>query len=117
MHVAELRRCTDWIAPTKIEPLRGENEGWDKARSFPVSFYIHAHDQHRQIDPMSLSAATAVVRATALAQRARGSRVWADEQGKLFVKEAGCPLGTLWITNRCVVSRYCGASNLESTAS
>ena len=34
-----------------------------------MSFYIHAYDQNRQIGPMSLSAATSVVRATALAQR------------------------------------------------
>jgi hypothetical protein len=46
-----------------------------------------------------LSAAIAIVRATALAQRAKGSRVWANGQGKLFVKEAGCALNALWVTD------------------
>ena len=63
-----------------------------------MSFYIHAYDQYRQLGPMSLSAATSVVRATASAQRARDSRVWTDEQGKLLMKEAGCALDALWIT-------------------
>jgi hypothetical protein len=64
-----------------------------------VRFYIRSHDQHLQIGPMSLSAAESVVRATALAQRSKGSRVWIDEQGKLFVKEAGCALDALWIAD------------------
>jgi hypothetical protein len=34
-----------------------------------------------------------------LAQRAKGSRVWANEQGKLFVKELGCALSALWVTD------------------
>jgi hypothetical protein len=48
---------------------------------------------------MSLGEAESVVRATALAQRSKGSRVWIDEQGKLFVKEFGCALETLWIAD------------------
>jgi hypothetical protein len=64
-----------------------------------VRFYIRGYDQHLQIGPMSLSAAESVVRAMALAQRSKGSRVWIDEQGKLFVKEAGCALDALWIAD------------------
>ncbi len=56
-----------------------------------MSFYIHAYDKYRQLGPMSLSAATS-------AQRARDSRVWTDEQGKLLMKKAGCALDALWIT-------------------
>jgi len=64
-----------------------------------VRFYLRADDQTLQIGPMSLSAAVSVVRATALAQRSKGSRVWIDEQGKLLVKEFGCALETLWIAD------------------
>jgi hypothetical protein len=64
-----------------------------------MQFYVRAYDQEQRIGPLSLSAATSIVRATALAQRAKGSRVWANEQGKLFVEEAGCALSALWVTD------------------
>jgi hypothetical protein len=64
-----------------------------------MQFYVRAYDQDQRIGPLSLSAAISIVRATALAQRAKGSRVWADGQGKLFVKEEGCELSALWVTD------------------
>jgi hypothetical protein len=64
-----------------------------------MQFYVRAYDQDQRIGPLSLSAATSIVRATVLAQRAKGSRVWANGQGKLFVKEAGCPVSALWVAD------------------
>ena len=64
-----------------------------------MRFYLRAHDQSQQIGPMSLSEAESVVRATALAQRSRGSRVWGDGHGKLFIQEPGCALDALWVTD------------------
>jgi hypothetical protein len=64
-----------------------------------MQFYVRAYDQDQRIGPLSLSAAISIVRATALAQCAKGSRVWADGQGKLFVKEQGCELSALWVTD------------------
>ena len=65
----------------------------------PMQFFVRAHDQAQPIGPLSLSAAVSIVRATALAQRAKGSRVWANGEGKLFVKETGCALDALWVTD------------------
>jgi hypothetical protein len=65
----------------------------------PMQFFVRAQDQAQPIGPLSLSAAVSIVRATALAQRAKGSRVWASGEGKLFVKEAGCALDALWVTD------------------
>ena len=62
-------------------------------------FYIRAIDQPNPIGPMSLCAAVSVVRATALAQRSNGSRVWADAKGRLLVKETGCALAALWVSD------------------
>lgn len=62
-------------------------------------FYIRAIDQPNPIGPMSLFAAVSVVRATALAQRSNGSRVWADAKGRLLVKESGCALAALWVSD------------------
>jgi hypothetical protein len=64
-----------------------------------MQFYVRADDHTRQIGPMPLSAAESVVRATAMAQRSVGSRVWGDGRGKLFVKEAGCAPAALWVTD------------------
>ena len=64
-----------------------------------MQFYVRACDQDQRIGPLSLSAAISIVRATALAQRANGSRVWANEQGKLFVEETGCALSALWVAD------------------
>jgi hypothetical protein len=64
-----------------------------------MQFYVRAYDEEQRVGPFSLSAAIAIVRATALAQRAKGSRVWANGQGKLFVKEEGCALSALWVTD------------------
>lgn len=64
-----------------------------------MEFYVRADDHTQQIGPMSLSAAESVVRATAMAQRSSGSRVWGDGRGKLFVEEAGCAPAALWITD------------------
>jgi hypothetical protein len=64
-----------------------------------MRFYLRAYDPAQQIGPMSLSEAESVVRATGLAQRSRGSLVWGDGQGKLFIKEAGCELDALWVTD------------------
>jgi len=64
-----------------------------------MQFYVRADDQDQRIGPLSLSAAISIVRATALAQRAKGSRVWANGQGKLFVKETGCALSALWVAD------------------
>jgi hypothetical protein len=64
-----------------------------------MQFYVRACDQDQRIGPLSLRAAESIVRATALAQRAKGSRVWANGQGKLFVQEAGCALSALWVTD------------------
>jgi hypothetical protein len=64
-----------------------------------MGFYVRADDYTHQIGPMSLNAAESVVRATAMAQRSSGSRVWGDGRGKLFVKEAGCAPAALWITD------------------
>jgi hypothetical protein len=67
----------------------------------PMQFYVRADGQTQPIGPFSLSAAVSIVRATALAQRAKGSRVWAGAEGKLFVKESGCALEALWVTDAC----------------
>lgn len=64
-----------------------------------MQFYVSAHDQAQPIGPLSLSAAVSIVRATAMAQRAKGSRVWATGEGKLFVKEPGCELDALWVAD------------------
>jgi hypothetical protein len=65
----------------------------------PMQFYVCARDQAQPIGPLSLSAAVSIVRATAMAQRAKGSLVWATREGKLFVKETGCELDALWVTD------------------
>jgi hypothetical protein len=62
-------------------------------------FYIRAIDQPKPIGPMSLRAAASVVRATALAQRSNGSRVWADAKGRLLVKEMGRALAAVWVSD------------------
>jgi hypothetical protein len=64
-----------------------------------MNFYVRADDQNQPLGPMPLSAAKSIVLATALAQRSTGSRVWATDEGKLFVKEAGCPLEALWVAD------------------
>jgi hypothetical protein len=64
-----------------------------------MNFYVRTYDDNQPLGPMPLSAAKSIVVATALAQRSNGSRVWATGQGKLFVKEAGCPLDALWVTD------------------
>ena len=64
-----------------------------------MNFYVHVYDENKPLGPMPLSAAKSIVLATALAQRSSGSRVWASGEGKLFVKEAGCPLDALWVTD------------------
>src|SRR5258708_21811386 len=70
-----------------------------RSGGIPMQFYVRAYDEDERVGPLSLSAAIAIVRATALAQRAKGSRVWANGQGKLFVKEEGCALSALWVTD------------------
>jgi len=62
-------------------------------------YYIRAIDQPKPIGPMSLSAAESIVRATALAQRSNGSRVWFDAKGRLLVKEMGLALVVLWVSD------------------
>jgi hypothetical protein len=64
-----------------------------------MQFYVRADDEAQPIGPLSLNAAVSIVRATALAQQAKGSRVWAGAEGKLFVKEDGCALDALWVTD------------------
>ncbi|HEY0803040.1 MAG TPA: hypothetical protein VGD54_19550 [Steroidobacteraceae bacterium] len=64
-----------------------------------MNFYVRTYDQNQPLGPMPLSAAKSIVLATALAQRSGGSRVWATGEGKLFVKETGCPLDALWVTD------------------
>ena len=64
-----------------------------------MNFYVHAYDENKRLGPMPLSSAKSIVLATALAQRSSGSRVWASGEGKLFVKESGCPLDALWVTD------------------
>ena len=48
---------------------------------------------------MELTAAASVVRATALAHRSSGSRVWSDGNGRLYVKEAGRAVEALWVAD------------------
>jgi len=64
-----------------------------------VRFYIRGYDQHLQIGPMSLSAAESVVRAMALAQRSKGSRVWMTNRASCSSRKAGCALDALWIAD------------------
>jgi hypothetical protein len=64
-----------------------------------MNFYVRTYDENQPLGPMPLSAAKSIVLATALAQRSTGSRVWATGQGKLLVKEEGCPLDALWVTD------------------
>jgi hypothetical protein len=64
-----------------------------------MKFYVRADDHTHQIGPMSLSAAESVVRATAMALRSSGSRVWGDGRGKLCVEEAGCAPAALWVAD------------------
>jgi hypothetical protein len=64
-----------------------------------MKFYVRADDHSHPVGPLSFRAAESVVRATAMAQRSSGSRVWADDLGRLFIEEAGCAPAAMWITD------------------
>jgi hypothetical protein len=64
-----------------------------------MKFYVRADDHTRQIGPLTFRAAQSIVRATAMAQRSGGSRVWVDDFGRLYIEEAGCAPAALWIAD------------------
>ncbi len=64
-----------------------------------MKFYVRADDHTRQIGPLSFRAAQSILRATAMAQRSGGSRVWGDGFGRLYIEETGCAPATLWIAD------------------